>query len=172
MFAVVSHVPLLAERSLLWSRVERVRRRLDRIGLSPVATNQFGRARDFWQLEEAPDVFVQRCRTVTAGGVRVSDPVNDILARAAEGGHPIYFVLMPMTASHRARYYASDAWQAYFTAATAAIRRGGGNVIDASDWVPDAQFVDAMHLDGDGAVTFSRRVAMVLSAVSAGGSVR
>ena len=48
---IIGHVPMLVERLTLWAKVEKVRRKLEEIGLPHERTTVFGRAGDFRAME-------------------------------------------------------------------------------------------------------------------------
>ncbi len=159
LFQLVARVPLLAERTALWSRVEQARRVLGGIGMPPSASNQFGRVEDFALLEVDPREFARRCAEVVLHARPPSRPVVALLQRARAQGNSIYVLAMPMTSSHRARYYSNALWGLYLDQMRHTLAATGATMIDASDWMPDGAFRDAMHLTAAGAQEFSARLA-------------
>jgi len=156
-FLLVAHVPLLRERSVFWSRVEGARRFLAGVGLPRQATNRFGRAQDFALLEADPAEFVRRC--AAAADRPFSRPVAEILQRAQTNGNPVYVLEMPMTSTHRARFFTSEAWQTYRVHVRALVQQSGARFLDASDWISDDLFADPLHVSEAGARAFSARLA-------------
>ena len=81
-----------------------------------------------------------------------------MIAQARAAGMRFVIVLMPMRASHRSRFYATPAWSAYTDDLRVQMRAAGVDFLDASDWIGDDGFGDALHLGANGAAEFSRRL--------------
>ncbi len=160
---LVSRLPLVVDRGTLWARVERLRRTLGGIGMGPAAeTNRFGRTADFGLLEAQHDEdFTRDCRAAADGHAPFSRPVADMIAWAHAHGMRFVIVEMPMRGTHRSRFYSRPEWSAYVGEMRAQARAAGVDFFDASDWVADNGFGDALHLDAKGAAEFSRRLGMV-----------
>jgi hypothetical protein len=156
---LTSFVPLIVERAALWATVERLRRALAGIGAPPRATNRFGRVEDFALLEQTEDAFRHACREPVERGSSLAAPVVDMLERGRDAGAKVTMVLMPMPASYRDRFYTMPEWQRYVVYVADEIKRLGGVYLDASDWVDDNGFDDAVHISPDAARTFSARLA-------------
>jgi hypothetical protein len=158
-------VPMLAERSSLWTQVELLRRRFDEVGMPKKKTNRFGRVDDFGALE-AKDVesFNRRCAAVIDRDVGFSKPVGEIVRLAREHGTRVVLVEMPMPTRHRAAFYSTPAWarmRAYLQNLASA---NEATYIAASDWVrDDAKFEDATHLNEAGAKFFSGELAKTIA---------
>jgi hypothetical protein len=156
---LTSFVPLIVERAALWGNVERLRRALAGVGAPPRATNRFGRVEDFALLEQTEDAFRRACREPVERSSGLVAPVVDMLERGRETGTTVVMVLMPMPSSYRNRFYATSEWQRYVPYVAGEIRRHGGVYLDASDWVDDTGFADAVHISPAAARTFSARLA-------------
>ena len=157
---LVARLPLVVDRQTLWARVERLRRSLGGIGTGPAAeTNRFGRVADFSGLEAAyAEDFARVCRQSIEERTPFSRPVADMLALARAGGVRFVFVEMPMRSAHRERFYSSPEWRAYVDGLRAQIGAAGADFLDASTWIADDGFGDAVHVNLRGAAEFSRRL--------------
>jgi len=94
---VVSHIPMLAERSSLWAKVERVRRALGDLGLKQKKADRFGRAEDFAALESRDTKsFCNRCRGIIQGKHSFSPAVEALMQLAHEHGASVVLVEMPL----------------------------------------------------------------------------
>lgn len=166
-------VPMLAERSSLWGKVELLRRSWGDVGLPKEKWNRFGRAADFAALEAADlPSFEKRCRTAVKQGV-FSEPVQAIVRLAREHGATVVLLEMPLPSRHRQVFYASQAWASLRLTTEALARREGVLYLAADDWVPaDRYFEDATHLNEEGARLFSRRLAEELPNVLVGTRAR
>jgi hypothetical protein len=165
---LVSRVPLLAERLTIWARVERLRRRLDRVGLPPEETNRFGRAADFAALEPPdPAEFARRCRQAAEDGVPFAEPVRALFRVAAGRGARVVLVEMPMPSGYRRRFCDTPGWLLYRRHLRELAGQKGGAYLSAVDWVGDEHFRDVLHLDPTGATLFSKRLAEEMSAMGA-----
>ena len=157
---VVARIPMMVERYAIWARVERLRRRLGEIGLRTQLTNRFGRAEDFSLLEPAdPNEFGRICRAAVDDRKGLVPAVADMLQVLRERGISSIIVEMPMTSSHRRRYYAHPEWVRLRQHVEEQVRRWGGAYLVASDWIGDDGFADHLHLNARGAAEFSRRIA-------------
>ena len=156
---LTSFVPLIVERAALWGNVERLRRTLAGVGGPPQAANRFGRVEDFALLEQTEDAFRRACREPVERSSGLVAPVVDMLERGRDAGATVVMVLMPMPGRYRDRFYATPEWQRYVAYVAGEIRRHGGVYLDASDWVDDNGFADAVHISPDAARAFSARLA-------------
>jgi hypothetical protein len=156
---VTSFVPLIVERAALWGNVERLRRTLAGFGRPPQATNRFGRVEDFALLEQTAEEFRRACREAVERNSGLIAPAIDMLQQGAAAGAKVIMVLMPMPESYRDRFYTMTEWQRYVAYVSGEIERYGGLYLDASDWIDDAGFADAVHVTPAAARTFSARVA-------------
>jgi hypothetical protein len=157
---LVAHVPMIRERAAIWAKVERVRRRLSGLGLPPEDANRFGRAKDFTAFEPADrDTFEARLRSLVGNQQPLNDSVREIVRLSFARHLKFYLIEMPMPAIHRQRFYTTESWPAYQRHVQNLIESGHGHFIDASDWVADENFIDALHLNENGAALFSARLA-------------
>lgn len=162
-------VPMLAERSSLWTQVERLRRLIEEIGMPPRATNRFGVVADFQALSASSlDSFNRRCGAIVAGNAGFSPPVEAIFARARAAGIQVILVEMPLPSRHRTTFYASPVWAQMRQQLQLLARDAGATYVVANDWVPDDRnFMDDAHLNGNGAKLFSTRLAQLLGSMEA-----
>jgi hypothetical protein len=156
---LTSFVPLIVERAALWGNVERLRRTFAGFGRPTQATNRFGRVEDFARLEQTDVAFRRACREPVERSSGLVAPVVDMLERGREAGASVVMVLMPMPGSYRDRFYSTSEWQRYVAYVEGEIRRHGGVYLDASDWVDDTGFFDAVHITPAAARTFSMKLA-------------
>jgi len=71
----------------------------------------------------------------------------------------IVLVVMPMSPDHRSRFYARPSWKEYLGKLRELSQQRGFSVIDAEDWMPEAdEFSDALHMTMPAASEFSYRV--------------
>ena len=160
-FRAFRRFPLFTQRGTLWAKVERLRRLLGEQGMPPEKAIRFGRANDFGALEAASSqVFAERCVAELAG--ELNPAVDEILRTARSHGSNVVVVAMPMPASHRARFYALDCWQRYVSYMGAELARRGAQYLDCSDSMGEDAFDDPLHVNGSGAVRFSRELGSVL----------
>src|SRR5207237_10699942 len=82
---LTGRIPMIAERSSAWSKIELLRRSIEEVGMPPKKTNRYGRVEDFGALE-ASDVqsFNARCDNVLKGRSGFSAPIQAILWLARE----------------------------------------------------------------------------------------
>lgn len=162
---MTERVPMLAERSSLWDRVELLRRQLDEIGMPKQKVNRFGRVGDFDALE-AKDVpsFVQRCGAIVKVRKGFSPPIQAMIDLAHEHGAKFFFVEMPMSPRHRETFYSLPVWTEMRAHLQKLAQAQQATYITASDWVRDgANFEDTVHLNEQGARSFSAQLGMALS---------
>lgn len=162
---MTEHVPMLAERSSLWDKVELFRRRLDEIGMPKQKVNRFGRVGDFNALE-AKDVpsFIARCGAIVQARKGFSAPIQAMIELAHEHGAKFFLVEMPMSPRHRETFYSLPVWTEMRTHLQALARDEKVDYVTASDWVTDGtNFEDTVHLNENGARRFSARLGMTLS---------
>lgn len=164
---LVSHVPMLCERSSLWTRIERLRRRLEDVGMPRHAVNRYGRVEDFAALE-AKDVpaFNARCEGVLRAQPGFSAPIRQMVELCRRHGIQLVLVEMPMPSHHRDAFYALPAWKNVRLHLQTLARQNEAAYICAADWVTDdANFEDATHLNERGARLFSARLAASVASV-------
>jgi hypothetical protein len=159
---VIGHVPMLVERLTLWARVEKMRRRMEEIGLPHEKSSAFGRAADFKAMETNLAEFKSICRGAVAQNLPLAPSVDQMVQAAKDRRATFIFVEMPMNASHRRIYYSTDEWHAYEQHLRALSRAVGARYVNAADWLPDEHFADDLHANADGSADFSKRLAEVL----------
>jgi len=162
---LIEHVPMLAERSSLWDKVELFRRQLDQIGMPKQKVNRFGRVADFNVLE-ASDVpsFTRRCEVILRGRETFSPPIQAMIDLTHQHGAKFYLVEMPMSPRHLQTFYSIPVWAETRAYLQSLAKQERVTYIAASDWVPNsANFEDTVHLNEEGARSFSTRLATVMS---------
>ena len=164
---IVGRIPMLAERSSLWVKVERLRRRLEEIGMPKRKTNRFGRVDDFAALEDKDSAgFDKRCQAILRQQAGFSAPVRELIRLARQHGAQVLLVEMPMPSRHRLLFYSSPAWAEVRGYIASEARKEQATYLSASDWVPDDKdFQDTTHLTEEGARLFSVRLAAAISAM-------
>jgi hypothetical protein len=168
---LTGRIPMLAERSSLWDKVELLRRRLNQIGMPPQKVNRFGRVADFSALE-AKDVpsFVQRCDAIVRARQSLSAPIQAMIDLAHQRGAKFYFVEMPMSPRHLETFYSLPVWTQMRAHLQWLAMQQNVTYITAADWVPNGtDFEDAVHLNEQGARAFSARLATTLSELNTPG---
>ena len=163
--SVTQRLPMLSERSSLWTKVERWRRQLGAIGLPTQATNRFGRVNDFGPRgPEEIASFERRCRSITDGQVGFSAPIRQIIELAQAHQIRVVLVEMPLPRPHRAAFYTTAVWPRLRQQINQLAAASGASYLNASDWVnDDDQFADSVHLNPAGARLFSSRLALWLA---------
>ena len=158
-FRFIATIPMVAERLGIWAKVERARRYLAAIGVPPAAESRFGRAADFAGAEPADE---HRFEESLGRAVREQQPLNhsvkEILRLSSSRNLTFHLILMPVPSGHRTRFYRSTAWIEYLNHIRDLIG-SGAQVIDASDWLADENFEDALHAAPTGAKLFSAQLA-------------
>jgi hypothetical protein len=157
-FEIARRMPLLAERSAVWSKVERLRRAISQQGMPIEATNEFGRVADFTLLEaKSQEEFVKHCQG--ALNAELNAPVQELIRESKERQLRVVFVLMPLPPRHVLTFYETDAWSRYQLHLKELFAKQNVVFLDASRWFPQTeQFNDALHLNKEGAEEFSRRL--------------
>ncbi len=161
---VAAQIPMVAYRGSIWGRVNQFRHRLSSVGVPPARANRFGNGVDFdeWELF-IQTTFGDRLTKAVRGKRPLSPAVLATLRLAKRRREVIYFIIMPMPSRHRERFYATAEWKTYAGYVEALIVQEGGRFLDASTWMDDSLFGDAMHLNPSGAAEFSSRFAKYLS---------
>ena len=165
---ITGHIPMLAERSSLWGKVESIRRSFEQIGMPRQKVNRFGRVEDFAALE-SKDVasFIDRCDSVVHENRGFSLAVRRIIDLGHERGARVILVEMPMPSRHRKVFYSTAAWAELRSHLQLLARRENAIYLPASDWVKDDQkFEDATHLNEEGARLFSTQLASAIFGIS------
>jgi len=168
--SLTQRLPMLSERSSLWTKVERWRRVLATIGLPAQKTNRFGRVNDFGPRgPEEIASFERRCRAITEGQVGFSTPIRQIVQLAQAHQIRVVLVEMPLPSQHRAAFYTTSVWPRLREQVRQLANATDVNCLDASDWVnDDEKFADSLHLNPEGARLFSARLALSLSQLAPG----
>jgi hypothetical protein len=164
---ILGNIPMYAERSSLWGKVEMMRRRMDEIGMPKKKTNRFGRVEDFAALEakDIPD-FKRRCDLVLSKPGGFSIAIHKIISLAHQHDTRVLLVEMPMPALHRNSFYSTENWHRLQQHLHELATRENATYVSASDWVrDDALFEDATHLNEEGAKLFSSRLADEIAAL-------
>jgi hypothetical protein len=162
---IIGHIPMLAERSSFWGKVELLRRDIEDIGMPKQQTTRYGRVKDFAALE-AEDLpsFNRRCEAILSRGAGFSPAIRKIIELARQHGITFILLEMPMPSRHREIFYSSPAWRQMRTYLQALAQQSNAAYICASDWVADDKdFEDATHLNEQGAKQFSVKLAQALS---------
>jgi len=160
---VSGRIPMVAERSSAWTKVELLRRSMEEIGMPKKKTNRYGRVDDFSGLEAADlKSFNERCGRVLAS-TQFSTPLQAIIQLAHDRGAKVILVEMPMPSKHRNTFYSSPSWTQMREHLQAIAANEGTFYLSASDWVTDDhKFEDATHLNVDGARDFSAHLASAI----------
>ncbi|MEP6506588.1 MAG: hypothetical protein ABJC63_00070 [Gemmatimonadales bacterium] len=156
-------IPMVVDRTAIWGRVEKLRRRIERIGLPAEATSRFGRDKDFAEVAALGaasfrshiGLAVARRRPLTA-------PILGFIQTVHRRGAAVVFIAMPMPTTHRLPRYGLVEWANYKGYIQRLLEAQGARLIDATDWVPDDGFLDPFHLAPSGAAIFSRRLGQTL----------
>jgi len=158
-FEFMRRFSMLADRSAVWVKVERLRRQLGGQGMPHEETNRFGRTLDFNLLEaDSATAFAEQVEN--AAHAPFTPAVSELLRQASQSGAKVVFVEMPMPSRHRVLFYDTDAWRKYQLHASSLVAGQGATYIDASLWVmSDSLFSDRIHLNPDGATIFTRKLA-------------
>lgn len=157
-FHLAGFFPAYIERSAVWGRVEKVRRSLGRIGLPEQEETRFGRVADFDSLMTSSTDFSLDCLRAVHDRASLSPPILEILDVARMRRVAVYFVEMPMPSAHRRSHNSSEEWVLYRKYLSELMRDSGVIDIPAGDWVSDAGFADAIHMNEIGARTFSSKL--------------
>lgn len=167
---IIGHIPMLAERSSFWGKVELLRRDIEDIGMPKQQTTRYGRVKDFAALEAADlPSFNQRCNAILSQHAGFSPAIRKIVELAQEQGITVIFLEMPMPSRHRNIFYSSSAWNQMRAYLQTLAQQNHAIYLSASDWMKDDQaFEDATHLNEQGAKQFSARLAETLSQASYG----
>jgi hypothetical protein len=161
-FEVLGELPMFVERGNAYRRVELLRRSIHHWGQD--TTNPEPAVLDAFTALEADSeaAFIERCLRETKSQASLSQPILRMLKEARLHGSRIPFILMPMPSRHRERFYHHPEWAAYIGHVTRLLAHEGAELVDASRWMDDASFVDALHMNPNGAAAFSVRLAQEL----------
>ena len=167
---VLGHIPMVAERSSFWGKIELLRRYFEDIGMPKHKTNRFGRVEDFGALESKDvDSFNQRCNAVVGQQKGFSPPIREIIRLAREHGAQVILLEMPMPLRHRQAFYSSPAWTEMRAYLQSLASREQATYLSASDWIQDdGNFEDATHLNEEGARAFSSQLGAAIARLPSG----
>jgi hypothetical protein len=162
---IVGHIPMLAERSSFWGKVELLRREIEDIGMPKQQSTRYGRVKDFAALEAADlPSFNRRCDSILSQDAGFSPAIRKIIELAQQHGITVVFLEMPMPSRHRDVFYSSPAWAQMRVYLQSLAQQNHAMYLSASDWVKDDNaFEDATHLNEQGAKKFSMKLAEALS---------
>jgi len=162
-FRLTAFVPMLRERFSLWHHVENQRRRMEQMGMPP-HIDKGALVSDFHELGYPEKIqFVRDCESAVQNPSGFTPAIESLFRLTAENHSKVFVVDMPMQTNHRDFYYSSDAWRRYRSYLKAKLSERGIVFIDATDWALDSDFLDDIHLNDQGAKTFSARLAMTLA---------
>jgi hypothetical protein len=165
---IIGRIPMLAERSSFWGKVELLRRDIEDIGMPKQQTTRYGRVKDFAALE-ATDLpsFDRRCAAILSQRAGFSAAIRKMIELAQQHGIKLILLEMPMPSRHRDIFYSSPSWGQMRAYLQTVARENHAVYISASDWVKDDRaFEDATHLNEEGAKQFSVKLAETLSQAS------
>jgi hypothetical protein len=165
---IIGRIPMLAERSSFWGKVELLRRGIEDIGMPKQQITRYGRVKDFAALEAADlPSFNHRCGSILSQRVGFSPAIRKIIELAQDHGITLVFLEMPMPSRHRNVFYSSSKWSEMRAYLQSVAKENHALYLTASDWIKDDQaFEDATHLNEQGAKQFSAKLAKTLSQAS------
>lgn len=152
-FRVLSLFPMYVNRGAVWAEAERLRRSIGQIGMPYDRVSRFGRVKDFAQEDTASRSEGE------PENAALSPAVTAIVRYGLRHGARVCFVRMPMPSSHRILRNSGPEWSRYEHSLRLQASRHGAYYLDASSWIDDSLFIDALHLSPAGAVRFSQRLA-------------
>jgi hypothetical protein len=164
--ALLRALPMAANRATAWKYVELLRRSMASIGMPAVATNSMGRVDDFSALEAGTSqIFDARAQEFLAHPDHFNASYEAIFTEAHKAGMNVTIVVMPMSPSHLAGFYARPLWGQYLQAVERLAAAHHVRLIDASQWMPEQNdFVDHLHMTQEAAHEFSVRLGTELPA--------
>jgi hypothetical protein len=161
-FQIMRRSAMLSERSAVWGKIERLRRKLSAQGLPAAEENSLGRVADFNRME-SPDSAGFALQVTAATNAPLNPPVEEILRESAKSGARIVVVEMPVTSMYRRKFYDTGAWMKYRAHVQSVLAGQNATYINASDWVADdSLFQDYIHLNSAGATVFSSKLGEIL----------
>ncbi|OJH40111.1 SGNH/GDSL hydrolase family protein [Cystobacter ferrugineus] len=151
-FHAMSLVPMLAERTTLWSKVERLRKAMGTWGM-PAGTAP---KKDLDELTRRLGRVVQEDRGFSAA-------VKELFRLAETRGARMVVVAMPD--NRPPAFHDGPASRALHAYNRAKVEAAHGLYIDASQWIPERKYyeADGVHLNPEGARLFSERLGRELS---------
>jgi hypothetical protein len=162
---VLRALPFLPNRFSAWKAVELLRRSMGEIGMPHAQTTDLGRASDFANLEAAAaSDFDDKAYKFLQHPNRFNSSYEYIFQHGRSAGLNPVIVIMPMSPSHRAKFYSLESWALYRAALIRLASERGIRVIDASDWLPLGEyFDDNLHMSKTGVTKFSERLGRELA---------
>ena len=138
---VLRALPFLPNRFSAWKAVELLRRSMGEIGMPHAQTTDLGRASDFANLEAAAaSDFDDKAYKFLQHPNRLNSSYEYIFQHGRSAGLNPVIVIMPMSPSHRAKFYSLESWALYRAALIRLASEHGIRVIDASDWLPLGEY--------------------------------
>lgn len=145
-FRAMSLLPMLAERTTLWSKVETLRKGLGALGMPARA----GEKEDMDELARRLEGVVREDRGFSAA-------VKELFRLAQAQGAQVIVVEMP--SARPPEFSAGPASRALRAYNRAKVEAAHGIYLDASQWLGDPKyFRDGVHLNPEGARIFSTRL--------------
>ena len=165
-FGLERRIPMFVERQSFWIKIERLRRRFDRLGMPSRISNAFGRRENFENfLHPDFDAFVAHCNQTVDDRSGLWGPIDEMIRVSHENEVELTVVFMPMSKRQRERFYDTQHWRRYFAHVSRVLAKRNVKLIDATDWVslPDKEaFPDNLHLTGEASLIFSKRLAEIV----------
>jgi hypothetical protein len=151
-FRAMSLLPMLADRTTLWSKVETLRKAMGAVGMPAQASEK----------EQDLDAVARRLEGVVHADPGFSVAMKEIFRLAQAQGIQVFVVEMP--AGHPPAFYEGPASSALRAYNRARVEAQNGVYIDASLWIQDRKyFRNAEHLNPEGAKLFSERLGQEIS---------
>jgi hypothetical protein len=151
-FRAMALLPMLADRTTLWSKVETLRQALSARGLPSRPAP-----------EEDLTELAGRLETVVREKRELSPAVREIFRLAQD--RRLQVVVVEMPSGHPASFHDGPAASALRDYSRAQVEAAGGHYLDASDWILERELYreDGSHLNPTGAQRFSERLARELA---------
>jgi hypothetical protein len=156
--------------SLTWFKAQRLQDRLAGTATSGPA-NRFGTLEDMQALAAHFSAADRASLERADGHFTTSVWFDRIRELTAGAGARLVVVHVPMHSSYRSGIIGTPAARRYDEWATRELAARGAQYVDFSSLVPDERFSDGLHLDPEGARTFSRAVGRALAGTSLSASV-
>ena len=161
MFNLSRRLPYIAEKGELFWRVEKVRRKIQAVGMPKLKDNAFGRASDFNLPKDEQAVrFKADCLEVVEGRRGLSKPVLELLSLAHKHSDRVIVLEMPVRIDGPNSFFTTEVWQRYRETIRREVEAQGAIFLPATEWkVEPGMFQDDVHLEAEGAKVFSHQVA-------------
>jgi hypothetical protein len=152
-FRAMSLLPMLAERTTLWSKVETLRKAMGAWGMSAGGTAP----------KEDLDELARRLGRVVHEDRGFSPAVKELFRLAETRGTRMIVVAMPD--GRPPGFHDEPASRALRAYNRAKVEAAHGLYIDASQWIPERKYYkgDGVHLNPEGARLFSEQLGRELS---------